>query len=55
MAIYNYVALRNNKDIVKGKTEANTLREARENIRKLGFIPTKIFEEVQNEVVDQKN
>lgn len=54
MAIFNYVALRNNKDIVKGKTEANTLREARENIRKLGFIPTKISEEVQNEVVDQK-
>lgn len=54
MAIYNYVALRNNKDIVKGKTEANTLREARENIRKLGFIPTKIFEEVQNEQVEQK-
>lgn len=54
MAIFNYVALRNNKDIVKGKTEANTLREARENIRKLGFIPTKISEEVQNEVVEQK-
>ena len=45
MPIYNYVALRNNKDIVKGKVEAEDLREAREGIRKLGFIPTKVYEE----------
>lgn len=45
MAIYNYVALKDNKDIVKGKIEANDLREARENIRNLGFLPTKVYEE----------
>ncbi len=45
MAIYNYIALKNNKDIVKGKIDAADLREARENIRKLGFIPTKVYEE----------
>lgn len=45
MAIYNYIALKNNKDIVKGKVEAEDLREARESIRKLGFIPTKVYEE----------
>ncbi len=45
MSIYNYIALKNNKDIVKGKVEAETLREARESIRKLGFIPTKVYEE----------
>lgn len=45
MTVYNYVALKNNKDVVKGKVEANGLREARENIRKLGFLPTKIYEE----------
>lgn len=45
MAIYNYIALKNNKDIVKGKVEGNSLKEARENVRKLGFLPTKIFEE----------
>ena len=45
MAIYNYIALKNNKDIVKGKVDAEDLREARENIRKLGFIPTKVYEE----------
>lgn len=46
MAIYTYVALKNNKDIVKGKVEANSLREARDNVRKLGFLPTKISEEL---------
>ena len=45
MAIYNYIALKNNKDIVKGKVDAQSLREARESIRKLGFIPTKVYEE----------
>jgi len=45
MAIYNYIALKNNKDIVKGKVNAQDLREARESIRNLGFIPTKVYEE----------
>lgn len=45
MTIYNYIALKNAKDIVKGKVEAQDLREARESIRKLGFIPTKVYEE----------
>lgn len=47
MAVYNYIALRNNRDVVKGKIEANGLKEARENVRKLGFLPTKIYEETQ--------
>lgn len=45
MAIYNYIALKNNKDIVKGKIDAATLKEARSAILKLGFIPTKVYEE----------
>ena len=45
MTIYNYIALKNARDIVKGKVEAADLREARENIRKQGFIPTKVYEE----------
>lgn len=45
MTVYNYIALKNNKNIVKGKVEANNLKEARENVRKLGFLPTKIYEE----------
>lgn len=47
MSVYNYVALKNNKDIVKGKVEAESLREARENVRILGFLPTKIYEDTQ--------
>ena len=47
MTVYNYVALKNNKEIVKGKVEANTLKEARENVRKMGFLPTKIYEEAK--------
>ena len=35
MAIYNYIALKNNKDIVKGKVEAADLREARASIKNL--------------------
>lgn len=47
MAVYNYVGLKNNKDVVKGKVEATSLKEARENVRKLGFLPTKIYEEAK--------
>ena len=45
MAIYNYVALKNNKDIETGKVEAESLRDARDSVRKLGFLPTKVTEE----------
>ena len=56
MAIYNYVALKNNKDIVTGKVEAGSLREARDNVRKLGFLPTKVTEEnLKKEDIKQDN
>ena len=45
MAIYNYEALRDGKEIVKGKVEAEDVQEAKANVRKLGFMPTKIYEE----------
>ena len=59
MTIYNYIALKNNRDIVKGKIEAGSLREARENIRNMGFVPTKVVEDrikssTEKEVVDIK-
>jgi len=53
MVVYNYIALKNNKDIVKGKIEATSLKDARENVRKLGFIPTKIYEESQSAPVSK--
>jgi len=49
MTVYNYIALKNNKDIVKGKIEAEDLRQARESIRNLGFIPTRVYEEKSKE------
>lgn len=54
MAIYNYVALKNNKDVVKGKIEADNLKEARQNVRNLGFLPTKIYEESKAVVESNK-
>lgn len=54
MTIYNYVALRNNKDVVKGKIEANNLKEARQNVRNLGFLPTKIYEESRTVIENNK-
>lgn len=45
MAKYKYKALKDNSKIVEGEVEAQSLREARELIRKLGFVPTKVYEE----------
>lgn len=46
MTIYNYTAVKNGtNEIVKGKVEANDLREARAAVRDLGFTATNIVEE----------
>lgn len=45
MAIFNYIALENKKNVVKGKVEAKDIKEARENVRKMGFLPTKVVAE----------
>ncbi len=45
MAIYVYHALKDGKDLVKGKIEAGSAREARAGVIKLGFIPTNVYEE----------
>lgn len=55
MTIYNYVALKDNKTVVNGKIEGDNLREARENVRKLGFIPTKIFEDSRDSSDNNNN
>ncbi len=44
MPVYNYTALKNNKELIKGSLEASTHKEARELIRKMGYLPTKIVE-----------
>lgn len=45
MEIYNYEALRDGREIVKGKIEAEDVQDARDKVRKLGFTPTKVYEE----------
>ncbi len=45
MAIFNYIALKDKTEIVNGKIEADDVKTAREEIRKLGLLPTKVFAE----------
>ena len=49
MAKYKYQALKDNTKLVEGVVEASSLREAREAIRKLGFVPTKVYTETPPE------
>lgn len=48
MTIYTYIALRNNKETVKGKIEADDLRSARSQIKQLNLLPIKIYEDTIN-------
>lgn len=50
MPIYSYEALKQGKQIIRGEVTASNLKDAREIIRKMGLVPTKI-----NEYVDTKN
>lgn len=49
MPIFSYVALKQGKEIVRGEVTASNLKDARDVIRKMGLVPTKI-----NEFVDSK-
>ena len=44
MPIYTYEALKQGKEIVKGEVTALNLKDARDVIRKMGLVPTKINE-----------
>lgn len=56
MPLYEYNALKNNKNIIRGKIEADDSRQAREKILKMGLLPTKIedSEEVKNKGKQKK-
>ena len=49
MPIYSYTALKKGKEVVKGEVTASNLKDARDVVRKMGLVPTKIIE-----YVDQK-
>ena len=44
MPVYSYVALKRGKEVIKGEITASNLKDAREVIRKMGLVPTKILE-----------
>ncbi len=44
MPIYSYTALKKGKEVVRGEITASDLKDAREVIRKMGLVPTKISE-----------
>ncbi|MCQ2753430.1 MAG: type II secretion system F family protein [bacterium] len=48
MPIYSYVALKQGKEVVKGEVTASNLKDARDVIRKMGYVPTKISEYVDS-------
>ena len=55
MTTYNYIALQNGKNVIKGQIEANSHREARAKLREQNLIATKIFSaEEKEEIVNKK-
>jgi len=50
MPIYSYEALKSGKQVIKGEVTASNLKDARDIIRKMGLVPTRI-----NESMDVKN
>ena len=54
MAKFQYKALKNQKEFIEGEIEATTLREARQKIVALGFLPTNVYEEnlIQDNLVE---
>ena len=48
MPIFSYVALKQGKEVVKGEVTASNLKDARDVIRKMGLVPTKITEFVDS-------
>ena len=44
MPIYRYEALKHGKEIIKGEVNASNLKDARDVIRKMGLVTTKVIE-----------
>lgn len=54
MPTFSYTALKNNKDIVKGKVDAPDARSARDAVKKMGLLPTKITDDTAGEKTAQQ-
>lgn len=46
MPIYSYVALKKGKEVVKGEVTASNIKDAKDIVRKMGYVPTQINEYV---------
>ena len=55
MAIYTYVALKDNTETVKGKIEAADIRTARALIKQLNLLPIKVYEDANSNVEERQN
>ena len=44
MPIFSYQALKSGKEVIRGEVTASNLKDARDIIRKMGLVPTKILE-----------
>ncbi len=44
MPIFEYIALKNNTEVIKGKIDADDVRHARQQLRELGYVPTKVID-----------
>ncbi len=53
MSVYDYLALKNGSEIVRGKIEASSLKEARELVRNMNLVPTKISDQTSGHVKTQ--
>ena len=48
MPIYSYIALKAGSEVVKGQITASNHKDARDVIRKMGLVPTKLTELTDN-------
>ncbi len=44
MPVFEYTALKNNSEVIKGKIDAEDVRHARQQLRQLGYLPTKVID-----------
>ncbi len=44
MPVFEYIALKNNNEVIKGKIDADDVRHARQQLREMGYIPTKVLD-----------
>ena len=55
MPIYSYQALKQGKEVIKGEVTASNIKDARDLIRKMGLVPTKINEYTDSQAKKSSN